>query len=145
MRSKLIIQNTKKNKTYPSMYDLSAKNSFNDLIDSTLEKSENDIMYWFVMCWCSKMILQRKERKLKKKIGKKKKKNFDDVGWMSFALSFSQSKGEKKNFSLKGKERKEYSNKKKKNYLYTLNTSTLSAHSSTHSLPFLYTLYIQAQ
>lgn len=118
------------------MYDLSAKNSFNDLIDSTLEKSENDIMYWFVMCWCSKMILQRKERKLKKKIGKKKKKNFDDVGWMSFALSFSQSKGEKKNFSLKGKERKEYSNKKKKNYLHTLNTSTLFAHSSTHSLPF---------
>ena len=97
------------------MYDLSAKNSFNDLIDSTLEKSENDIMYWFVMCWCSKMILQRKERKLKK------------------------------NFSLKGKERKEYSNKKKKNYLHTLNTSTLSGHSSTHSLPFLYTLYIQAQ
>lgn len=130
------------------MYDLSAKNSFNDLIDSTLEKSENDIMYWFVMCWCSKMILQRKERKLKKKIGKKKKKNFDDVGWMSFALSFSQSKGEKKNFSLKGKERKEYSNKKKKNYLHTLNTSTLSAHSSTSSLThslFLYTLYIQAQ
>lgn len=89
------------------MYDLSAKNSFNDLIDSTLEKSENDIMYWFVMCWCSKMILQRKERKLKKKIGKKKKKNFDDVGWMSFALSFSQSKGEKKKFftERKGKKR----------------------------------------
>ena len=98
------------------MYDLSAKNSFNDLIDSTLEKSENDIMYWFVMCWCSKMILQRKERKLKK-FGKKKK-NFDDVGWMSFALSFSQSKG-KKNFSLKGKERKEYSNKRKR-IIYTL-------------------------
>ena len=86
------------------MYDLSAKNSFNDLIDSTLEKSENDIMYWFVMCWCSKMILQRKERKLKKL--EKKKKNFDDVGWMSFALSFSQSKGKKKFFTeRKGKKR----------------------------------------
>lgn len=62
-------------------------------------------------------------------------------------LSLSQ-KGKKKNFSLKGKERKEYSNKKKKNYLHTLNTSTLSAHSSTSSLThsiFLYTLYIQAQ
>ena len=56
------------------MYDLSAKNSFNDLIDSTLEKSENDIMYWFVMCWCSKMILQRKERKLKKNWKKKEEK-----------------------------------------------------------------------
>ena len=73
MRSKLIIQNTKKNKTYPSMYDLSAKNSFNDLIDSTLEKSENDIMYWFVMCWCSKMILQRKERKEKNTLTKRKR------------------------------------------------------------------------
>lgn len=62
-------------------------------------------------------------------------------------LSLSQ-KGKKKNFSLKGKERKEYSNKKKKNYLHTLNTSTLFAHSSTSSLThslFLYTLYIQAQ
>lgn len=56
------------------MYDLSTKNSFNDLIDSTLEKSENDIMYWFVMYWCSKMILQRKERKLKKNLEKKEEK-----------------------------------------------------------------------
>ena len=111
------------------------------LIDSTLEKSENDIMYWFVMCWCSKMILQRKERKLKK-IWKKKKKNFDDVGWMSFCSFFLSVKGEK-NFSLKGKERKEYSNKKKRIIYTPLNTSTLSGHSSTSShSPFLYTLYM---
>ena len=99
------------------MYDLSAKNSFNDLIDSTLEKSENDIMYWFVMCWCSKMILQRKERKLKKLEKKRRKILMMLDGCPLLFLSLSQ-KG-KKNFSLKGKERKEYSNKKKR-IIYTL-------------------------
>lgn len=81
------------------MYDLSAKNSFNDLIDSTLEKSENDIMYWFVMCWCSKMILQRKERKLKKKKLEKKRRKILMMldGCPLLFLSLSQ-KGKKKIF-----------------------------------------------
>lgn len=88
------------------MYDLSAKNSFNDLIDSTLEKSENDIMYWFVMCWCSKMILQRKERKLKKKLEKKRRKILMMLdGCPLLFLSLSQ-KGKKKFFTeRKGKKR----------------------------------------
>ena len=85
------------------MYDLSAKNSFNDLIDSTLEKSENDIMYWFVMCWCSKMILQRKERKLKN--WKKRRKILMMLdGCPLLFLSLSQ-KGKKFFTERKGKKR----------------------------------------